>query len=85
MINVKGKRYRAALGYLSTDNADVIVACKKNPAWELEGGEESPADDAIKAEKDAIKAKLDEKGISYHPNTGIEKLKTLLEESEGDE
>lgn len=38
-------------------------------------------EDLEEEEKESIKAELESLGISYHPNTGLEKLKEKLEEA----
>jgi hypothetical protein len=41
-------------------------------------------EDAEEEEKESIKAELDSLDISYHPNTGQEKLKEKLEEAKAE-
>ncbi|MGD6894294.1 hypothetical protein [Bacillus infantis] len=41
-------------------------------------------EDVEEEEKESIKAELDSLGVSYHPNTGMEKLREKLEEAKSE-
>ncbi|MCA1058113.1 hypothetical protein LCL96_04170 [Rossellomorea aquimaris] len=46
--------------------------------------EESNPENDEEKEKDEIKAELESLGVSFHPNTGLEKLRTKLEEAKAE-
>lgn len=54
---------------------------KKHPKHKVSFIEKVISEDAEETEKEAIKAELETMGVSYHPNTGLEKLREKLEEA----
>jgi hypothetical protein len=54
---------------------------KKHPEHKVAFIEKVISDDAEETEKEGIKAELESMGVSYHPNTGLEKLREKLEEA----
>jgi hypothetical protein len=50
----------------------------------IEAIEEPKAENAEEKGKEEIKAQLESLGVSFHPNTGLEKLKEKLEEAKAE-
>lgn len=64
-----------------------VIASEENKESEpVETDEEKAAREAKEAEeKDAVKSELESLGVSFHPNTGLEKLNEKLEEARAEQ
>ncbi|UII58115.1 hypothetical protein LS684_21060 (plasmid) [Cytobacillus spongiae] len=51
----------------------------------IETLEDKDPEGAEKKEKEKIKAELESLGVTFHPNTGLEKLKEKLEEAKAEQ
>lgn len=66
--------------------APVIASEENKDSEPVETDEEKAAREAKEAEeKEAVKAELDSLGVSFHPNTGLEKLTEKLEEAKAEQ
>ena len=66
--------------------APVIASEENNDSEPVETDEEIAAREAKEAEeKETVKAELESLGVSFHPNTGLEKLNEKLEEAKAEQ
>lgn len=66
--------------------APVIASSEKADNEPVETDEEKTVREAKEVEeKEAVKAELESLGVSFHPNTGLEKLNEKLEEAKSEQ